>query len=205
MRAIRMRNSLWAVFMTIAFIFISTFGVESTSVKVEAADGIPGYSGNPSVQLNNNIPGFTADELTTTVYITKTGDCYHSDGCSSLRKSKIETTLKNATDRGYRACSKCNPGILDASAPAGAADTTLEANAAKSSTNNKSGNGFDTYSIPEQQNTDETYVLNTKSLKIHHPTCNDVKKIKPDNYATSSESRDTLISKGYSLCGHCFK
>ena len=29
----------------------------------------------------------------TTVYITKTGECYHADGCASLRRSKIETTL----------------------------------------------------------------------------------------------------------------
>lgn len=51
----------------------------------------------------------------TVVYITKTGECYHSSGCSSLRKSKIETTLQSAIDRGYRACSKCNPGMLDTS------------------------------------------------------------------------------------------
>ena len=49
----------------------------------------------------------------TTVYITKTGECYHASGCSSLRKSKIATTLKDAVDRGYRACSKCHPGSLD--------------------------------------------------------------------------------------------
>ncbi len=54
----------------------------------------------------------------TVVYITKTGECYHSGGCSSLRKSKIETTLQSAIDRGYRACSKCKPGILDASSDA---------------------------------------------------------------------------------------
>ncbi len=49
----------------------------------------------------------------TVVYITKTGECYHSSGCSSLKKSKIETTLQSAVDRGYRACSKCKPGSLD--------------------------------------------------------------------------------------------
>ena len=41
----------------------------------------------------------------TVVYITKTGECYHSSGCSSLRRSKIETTLKSAVERGYRPCS----------------------------------------------------------------------------------------------------
>lgn len=51
----------------------------------------------------------------TVVYITKTGECYHASGCSSLRKSKIETTLQAAVDKGYRECSKCHPGSLDAS------------------------------------------------------------------------------------------
>ena len=32
----------------------------------------------------------------TTVYITKTGECYHRDGCSSLRKSKTATTMQKA-------------------------------------------------------------------------------------------------------------
>lgn len=49
----------------------------------------------------------------TIVYITKTGECYHSSGCSSLSRSKIETTLQQAVNKGLRPCSKCNPGTLD--------------------------------------------------------------------------------------------
>ena len=55
----------------------------------------------------------------TTVYITKTGECYHADGCASLRRSKIATTLQNAVDKGFRACSKCHPASLDASTSTG--------------------------------------------------------------------------------------
>ncbi len=44
-----------------------------------------------------------------TVYLTKTGECYHLDGCASLSRSKIPTTLQDAVNRNYRACSKCNP------------------------------------------------------------------------------------------------
>lgn len=47
------------------------------------------------------------------VYITKTGEKYHEGNCSSLRKSKIQTTLGEATDAWYDACDKCNPPILD--------------------------------------------------------------------------------------------
>lgn len=35
------------------------------------------------------------------VYITRTGKRYHREGCSSLRKSKIAITLKEAVERGY--------------------------------------------------------------------------------------------------------
>ena len=43
-----------------------------------------------------------------TVYITKSGKCYHSQGCSYL-KSCIETTLSEAKSKGLRPCSRCNP------------------------------------------------------------------------------------------------
>lgn len=68
----------------------------------------------------------------------------------------------------------------------------------------RSENYFDTYDIAEQQNTTDAYVLNTSTLKIHHPNCDDVRKIKPENYATSSSSIDELRAQGYSTCGHCF-
>jgi beta-lactamase superfamily II metal-dependent hydrolase len=45
----------------------------------------------------------------TIVYITKTGEKYHRDGCRSLAKSKIEITLGHAKQRGYTPCSICKP------------------------------------------------------------------------------------------------
>ena len=44
----------------------------------------------------------------TTVYITKTGECYHRSGCSSLRKSKIAKDLSEVEGK-YRPCSICDP------------------------------------------------------------------------------------------------
>lgn len=67
------------------------------------------------------------------------------------------------------------------------------------------GDNFNTYDNADQQQTEEAYVLNTKTLKIHHPTCKDVKKIAPENYETSSQSLDELKGQGYDPCGHCFK
>lgn len=42
-----------------------------------------------------------------TVYITDTGEKYHSAGCSSLRKSRIPISLKQARARGHEPCSRC--------------------------------------------------------------------------------------------------
>ena len=64
---------------------------------------------------------------------------------------------------------------------------------------------FNTYDNSSQQQTEATYVLNTHTMKIHHPSCSSVKKIAPQNYATSNSSLDDLISQGYSTCGNCFK
>lgn len=54
----------------------------------------------------------------TTVYVTRTGEKYHSNGCQYLRKSKIAISLQDAVNSGYDACSRCDPPILTASAPA---------------------------------------------------------------------------------------
>jgi len=46
------------------------------------------------------------------VYITKTGKQYHKSTCSSLRKSKIAISLKEAVSIGYTPCSRCKPPVL---------------------------------------------------------------------------------------------
>jgi len=53
----------------------------------------------------------------TTVFVTKTGTKYHRDGCSSLSKSRIPITLKEAAAK-YGACSICKPPILQGAEPA---------------------------------------------------------------------------------------
>ena len=66
-------------------------------------------------------------------------------------------------------------------------------------------NNFNTYDNPEQQQTADTYVLNTSRHKIHHPSCSSVPKIAPKNYATSNSSIAELEAQGYTTCGNCFK
>lgn len=50
----------------------------------------------------------------TTVYVTRTGEKYHTSSCRTLKKSKIETTLVEAVNAGYEPCKLCDPPTLDA-------------------------------------------------------------------------------------------
>ena len=52
-------------------------------------------------------------------------------------------------------------------------------------------------------NNNSYYVLNTSTKKFHKPDCRDVSKIKKENYDESTDSKDSLISKGYTGCKHC--
>ena len=47
------------------------------------------------------------------VYVTKTGDKYHSEGCASVSKSKIAISLGDVVKKGYRPCQRCKPPTLD--------------------------------------------------------------------------------------------
>lgn len=47
------------------------------------------------------------DKKSETVYITKTGKCYHKQECCCLKKSKIEVSKEQAKKNEYKECSKC--------------------------------------------------------------------------------------------------
>ncbi|MBD5524535.1 MAG: hypothetical protein HDR04_08960 [Lachnospiraceae bacterium] len=76
--------------------------------------------------------------------------------------------------------------------------------APQSTSGEGNGDNFNTYDNPEQQETTATYVLNTNTMKIHHPSCSSVAKIAPHNYATSNQSIDELKAQGYDTCKRCF-
>lgn len=103
------------------------------------------------------------------------------------------------------------PTVIPTSEPTTApsiADNT-ESNGSSENNNgttvSNGGSNFNTYNNAEQQNTEDTWVLNTNSKKIHYPHCKSVPKIAPKNYSTSSESLDELKARGYTTCGNCFK
>jgi methylphosphotriester-DNA--protein-cysteine methyltransferase len=49
----------------------------------------------------------------TTVYITNTGEKYHTERCASVKKSKIAISLEDAVKKGYAPCKRCNPPKMD--------------------------------------------------------------------------------------------
>ena len=49
----------------------------------------------------------------------------------------------------------------------------------------------------------QTYVLNTNTHKFHKPGCCSVEKIKPENYAEFTGTREEAIAYGYDPCKNC--
>ena len=56
---------------------------------------------------------------------------------------------------------------------------------------------------PAVSSNPQEYVLNTKSMKFHRPTCSSVDDIASNNKQEATSTRDELISEGYSPCRQC--
>ena len=64
---------------------------------------------NTRASNHHNNSSLNNDDISYTVYKTKTGDCYHRSGCRYLSRSCIPISKNNAVSEGLRACSVCNP------------------------------------------------------------------------------------------------
>ena len=105
---------------------------------------------------------------------------YHLPDCGSVAKIKAEniaylTCGESEIPAGFAPCSVC----LAASA------ALLKAQ------------------IPAADPGTVSYILNTNTMKFHAPICKSVNKIKAENYAEFSGTRDEAIASGYSPCGNC--
>lgn len=49
----------------------------------------------------------------------------------------------------------------------------------------------------------QTYILNTKSKKIHLPTCSGAADIHAENREETTKSKGALLKEGYGVCGIC--
>ena len=83
-------------------------------------------------------------------------------------------------------------------------DQTNHANNAGGSSDTKSsGNGASSEEGSVTSHELQEYVLNTKSMKFHRPTCSSVDDIADNNKQEATDTRDELISEGYSPCKQC--
>ena len=76
-------------------------------------------------------------------------------------------------------------------------------NAAGSSDAKNPSNGTGSEESSAASSELKEYVLNTKSMKFHRPTCSSVDDIADNNKQEATATRDELISEGYSPCKQC--
>ncbi len=57
--------------------------------------------------------------------------------------------------------------------------------------------------ITGEEESDETYILNTSSKKFHKPTCSGVSSMKEENKEEYTGTKGELITDGYTACGTC--
>ena len=87
-------------------------------------------------------------------------------------------------------------------------DTTSKGNTDNSQTNQANNaknpsNGAGSEESSAASSELKEYVLNTKSMKFHRPTCSSVDDIADNNKQEATATRDELISEGYSPCKPC--
>ncbi len=79
--------------------------VASSKAKVTTVTGDNDYTA-----VTDGITEDIEDNKSYTVYITDTGEKYHSSGCRHLSKSKHAISRDDARAQGYEPCKVCKPG-----------------------------------------------------------------------------------------------
>lgn len=122
---------------------------------------------------------------------------------TDTNKNIVDTNIKKQTEVPAKT-PKPTSKALNTSSPTKKPTTEPTAVATQKPTENPT-------QVPTQKPTEAsqetprtyTYILNTKTKKFHYPGCRDVDKIKSENKKTFNGTREEVIKKGYSPCGHC--
>lgn len=136
-----------------------------------------------------------------------------SDGWSRVTCGGVEGYIKseylaNEKNGNTQTVGDATPSNADQEIPVNIGDTQQASNVSSQGAalpGNAGGNGdnFNLYNNIDQQQTTNSWVLNTNTKKIHYPSCKSVPKISPENYATSNSSVSELAAQGYEPCGNC--
>lgn len=84
---------------------ISKLNTKNTTTQSSSSDN---SSSSTAVSSSETVEE-SSTSTSYTVYITKTGEKYHRDGCRYLKKSQIAIDKNAAVAQGYTPCSVCNP------------------------------------------------------------------------------------------------
>lgn len=81
---------------------IQIYRTDISGTIVITSDGI-------NLQVSTQAPPADSTTDNMVVYITRTGKRYHKEGCNGLSKSKIPSTVSEATAKGLTPCPDCKP------------------------------------------------------------------------------------------------
>ncbi|MBQ6402159.1 MAG: hypothetical protein IJI20_07745 [Firmicutes bacterium] len=89
----------------IALVFIAVIAVEANMHAFLPYD-LSAMSRSISRSVKASVSGTDGEHM---VYVTNSGEKYHSPFCRYLRYSSREMTIQEAESRGYEPCSRCTP------------------------------------------------------------------------------------------------
>ena len=88
---------------------ISELKSKSTATQSSSSANSSGSNSSSTAAASSETVQEAPSSTSYTVYITKTGEKYHRDGCRYLKKSQIAIDKNDAVARRYTPCSVCNP------------------------------------------------------------------------------------------------
>ncbi len=196
---------------------------EEQSTEVSEAENITTSSDNESADTSNNqndsniVVADSSNEQNSNDLTLSTTQNSHDDAVENHDSASQENTQSSTDAQTNIQTSSDDSANQSAVAtttqasetpvtqPSEAAASQVTDNSSNPSSSSGNANNFNLYNNPEQQQTTETWVLNTSRMKIHYPSCSSVAQISPENYAVSSQSLQELMAMGYTTCGRCFK
>ncbi len=169
---------------------VSTAAIEQTATSAPSSTPTISLTPAPTVSATST-PEATQlleeqeqEPTSETVYITKTGEKYHRDGCQYLSKSQIEISLEDAIAQGYTPCSVCDPPTL------GSTEAAVEVTP-------KPTPEQVIEETPQEEPQTETVYITKTGEKYHRDGC---------QYLSKSQipiSKDDAIAQGYTPCSRC--
>lgn len=141
----------------------------------------------------------------TTVYVTNTGEKYHTYGCQYLRKSRNPISLENAVYYGYTRCSKCSPPYLDSTPEPTPAQPSVSSPPPSSGSGNSSyssSEGHTAYVKKDDHSPLEEYLEESEKEKqriieeIEKQSSNSLKPSSTQKSNTSKQSTTSQVKAG---------